>query len=79
MTAEEFVINEGKYFKKNGIYTFQSISSLRSFLEKFESDQCIIPPGHSTSLLDQDNDIDIIGKCANCGVEFHIHKPETNK
>lgn len=21
------------------------------------------------------NDIDTVGKCANCGVEFHIHKP----
>ena len=25
-------------------------------------------------MLDEDNDIDTIGKCANCGVEFHIHK-----
>lgn len=25
-------------------------------------------------LLFADNDIDVVGKCANCGVEFHIHK-----
>jgi len=25
-------------------------------------------------LLNQSNDIDTVGKCANCGVEFHIHK-----
>lgn len=31
------------------------------------------------SLLDQENDIDIVGKCANCGVEFHIHKPSHNR
>ena len=25
-------------------------------------------------LLEQDNDIDVVGNCPNCGVEFHIHK-----
>ena len=25
-------------------------------------------------LLTQDNDIEIVGHCGNCGVEFHIHK-----
>lgn len=25
-------------------------------------------------LLEQDNDIDLVGNCPNCGVEFHIHK-----
>jgi hypothetical protein len=29
---------------------------------------------HVNSLLDEDNDIDTVGICANCGVEFHIHK-----
>jgi len=23
----------------------------------------------------KDTDIDVVGNCANCGVEFHIHKP----
>ena len=26
------------------------------------------------SLLDKNSDIDVIGNCANCGVEYHIHK-----
>lgn len=29
---------------------------------------------NNSPLLDENNDIDTIGKCANCGVEFHIHK-----
>lgn len=29
----------------------------------------------TSKLLDANNDIIIVGKCANCGVEFHIHKP----
>lgn len=29
---------------------------------------------NSSLLLDEDNDIDTVGKCANCGVEFHIYK-----
>lgn len=32
--------------------------------------------GQEDGLLDQENDIDTVGKCANCGVEFHIHKAE---
>lgn len=38
-SAEEFVILEGKDFKKDGIYQFQSISALRHFLEKYEDSQ----------------------------------------
>lgn len=33
-----------------------------------------LPNVSSPSLLDADNDIDTVGKCANCGVEYHIHK-----
>ena len=35
---------------------------------------CSIPPVSNSLLLDKNNDIDTVGKCANCGVEFHIHK-----
>lgn len=30
----------------------------------------------STLLLAQDNDIKVVGNCANCGVEYHIHMPK---
>lgn len=26
------------------------------------------------SLIDEKNDIEIVGNCSNCGVEYHIHK-----
>ena len=35
---------------------------------------CFIPDVSNSLLLDEANDIDTIGNCANCGVEFHIHK-----
>ena len=38
-SAEEFIVTEGKDFKKDGIYQFQSISALRQFLEKYEDSQ----------------------------------------
>ncbi len=32
------------------------------------------------ALLSESTDIDVVGKCANCGVEYHIHKSvNTNK
>ena len=36
--------------------------------------ECAIPAVSNSLLLDANNDIDTVGKCANCGVEFHIHK-----
>lgn len=31
------------------------------------------------SLLEKPNDIEVIGNCANCGVEYHIHKEDIKK
>lgn len=34
----------------------------------------ILPIINKSTLLDKNNDIYVVGNCANCGVEFHIHK-----
>ena len=41
---------------------------------KEASENLVLADVSNSLLLDKDNDIDTIGKCANCGVEFHIHK-----
>jgi hypothetical protein len=39
----------------------------------------ILTKNDSQGILEQPNDIDTVGTCANCGVEFHIHKPKEEK
>ncbi len=41
-----------------------------------ENRALIIQYGSNSLLLNEYNDIDTVGKCANCGVEFHIHKKQ---
>ena len=66
-----------KYFKAQHINEnddeFKSLVRLLNNTQK-TAKNCSIPPISNSLLLDKNNDIDTVGKCANCGVEFHIHK-----
>ena len=52
-------------------YQSQYVSWLE---ERAVKNNSSLPCISSSFLLDEDNDIDVVGNCPNCGVEFHIHK-----
>lgn len=35
--------------------------------------------GTKEKIFEKDNDIQIVGNCANCGVEYHIHQQTTSQ
>jgi hypothetical protein len=52
----------------------QALFQVWNECEQEKVKNCSMPTIDNSLLLDEANDIDTVGKCANCGVEFHVHK-----
>lgn len=61
-----------KFFKSP---EFLDANSLKNLNDAIKSENVGMQKDMPNKLQHQDS-IDTIGNCANCGVEFHIHKPE---
>lgn len=62
------------YLQQRALMLLKSINSLAGNETPTVTDN----EHQGKDLLLQDNDIDIVGNCANCGIEFHIHKSKSD-
>lgn len=63
--------------EKSKIPDIETLDKICKWLGVNHNKYFLITDNHfENTIVDKESDIDVIGNCANCGVEYHIHKPQ---